>query len=282
VRAARRAVQGEAMSYDPAVALDFFKSAGKPPTPVKKTEVIFEEKDTKGLFKRSKLYFVLDGEVSLIAGKQVLSSVGKGQIFGELAALTNAPRTATAVAKLDSTLIALDDKEFAKALEQKPAFALMLMSMLIGRLRETIAKLSAAGKLTHEAEVKESAAFDPDRLTDLVRGLANDAPIYYQQGRQIMNEGSKAALMYAVVSGRVAISIGGKVVERLGPGGAFGEAALLDQAPRLATAMAESDCELQPITRPAFLALVKSSPEFAYKMLISIAERLRFLTEKMK
>jgi CRP-like cAMP-binding protein len=46
--------------------------------------------------------------------------------------------------------------------------------------------------------------------------------------------------------------------------------------------MAETDCELQPITRPAFLQLVKASPEFAYKMLASIAERLRFLTEKMK
>jgi CRP-like cAMP-binding protein len=87
--------------------------------------------------------------------------------------------------------------------------------------------------------------------------------------------------MYAVLKGRVAISIGGRVVERLGPGGAFGEAALVDQAPRLATAVAETDCELQPITRNAFLALVKVSPQFAYSMLSSLAERLRFLTARL-
>jgi CRP-like cAMP-binding protein len=163
---------------------------------------------------------------------------------------------------------------------RKPDFALMLMSMLIGRLRDTIARLTASGKLAPEA-TEESAAFDPKRLQELVSGLSSDPPVYYQSGRQVMSEGSKAALMYAVVSGRIAISIGGMVVERLGPGGAFGAAALVDQSPRLATAVAETDSELQPITRQAFLALVKTSPQFAYGMLTSLAERLRFLTERL-
>ena len=72
------------------------------------------------------------------------------------------------------------------------------------------------------------------------------------------------------------------MVERLGPGGAFGEAALVDQSPRLASALAETDCELQPINRPAFLTLVKTSPQFALGMLSSLAERLRYLTERLK
>lgn len=271
------------MSYDPGVALDFFKAAGKP-TAVKKESVIFEEKETgRALLsrQRSKIYFLLDGEVHLLAGKKKLGTVRKGGIFGELAALTNAPRSATAVAKADCTLIALDDKELQKALEKNPGFALMLMSMLISRVRETIAHMTAAGKLSKDDEWQEAVAFDTERLQDLVRGLANDPPIYYRQGRQIVSEGSKAVLMYAVVNGRVAISIGGRVVERLGPGGAFGEAALVDQSPRLATATAETDCELQPITRQAFLTLVKVSPQFAYGMLESLAERLRFLTARL-
>jgi len=270
------------MSYDPAVALDFFKAAGKP-TAVKQTQLVFAENETNRLFQRSKIYLVVDGEVSLVAGKKVLGTVKKGEIFGELAALTHAPRTATAVAKTDATLIALDEEEFEKGLEKTPAFALMMMSMLIGRLRETIAKLTAAGKLAQGAEPpKESAAFDRRELNDLVRGLANDPPIYYQQGRQIMSEGSKAVLMYAVLQGRVAISIGGRVVERLGPCGAFGEAALVDQAPRMASAVAEIDSELQPITRQAFLTLVRVSPKFAHKVLASLAKRLRVLTEQLK
>jgi CRP-like cAMP-binding protein len=271
------------MSYDRKVALDFFRSAGKP-TDIPMGEVIFQEKDTERrlLMKRSKIYLLLDGEVGLLAGLKPIATVKMGEIFGEMAAITRAPRSATAVAKTACKVIALDDRQLEKALEQQPAFALMLMSMLIGRLRETIARATAAGALPEGAELEESAAFDAERLQELVSGLSSDAPVFYQQGRQIMSEGSKAALMYAVISGRVGISIGGKVVERLGPGGAFGEAALVAQAPRLASAVAEADCELQPITRPAFLALVKTSPQFAFGVLASLAERLRYLTEKLK
>jgi CRP-like cAMP-binding protein len=268
------------VSYDPAVALDFFKSAGKP-TSVAKAQVIFSEKESSGLFTRSKIYLLLAGEVNLLAAGTPIGTIKLGEIFGELAAITHAPRTATAVAKTDCKLIALDDRELEAALAKKPAFALMLMSILIGRLRETIARLTAAGALAKEADWKEAVAFDPDRLAELVSGLSNDAPLYFQQGRQIMSEGQKAVLMYAVIKGRVAISIGGRVVERLGPGGAFGEAALVDQSPRLASAVAETDCELQPITRPAFVTLVKVSPQFAYSMLSSLAERLRFLTARL-
>jgi CRP-like cAMP-binding protein len=271
------------MSYDPAVALDFFKSAGKA-TSVPKSAVIFAEKESgKGLFSRrgSKVYLLLAGEVSLLAGQKPIGTVKIGEIFGELAAITHAPRTATAVAKTDCKLIALDDAEFEAALARKPAFALMLMGVLIGRLRETIARLTAAGALAKGEEWREAVAFDPERLKELVSGLSDDAPLYFQQGRQVMGEGQKAVLMYAVVQGRVAVSIGGRVVERLGPGGAFGEAALVDQSPRLASAVAETDCELQPITRPAFLALVKLSPQFAHSMLSSLAERLRFLTARL-
>lgn len=268
------------MSYDPAIALDFFKSAGKP-TSVAKSAVIFSEKEARGLFGRSKIYLLLAGEVNLLAAGTPIATVKLGEIFGELAAITQAPRTATAVAKTDCKLIALDDSELEAALAKKPAFALMLMSILIARLRETIARLTAAGALARGDEWQEAVAFDPKRLTELVSGLSNDAPLYFQQGRQIMGEGQKAVLMYAVLKGRVAVSIGGRVVERLGPGGAFGEAALVDQAPRLASAVAETDCELQPITRAAFLALVKVSPQFAYSMLSSLAERLRFLTARL-
>jgi len=89
--------------------------------------------------------------------------------------------------------------------------------------------------------------------------------------------------MYAVVEGRVAISIGGRVVERLGAGGVFGEAAFVDAtATRIADATAETDTSLQPINRKAFLALVKMSPQFGQTMLSSLAARLRFLTARLK
>jgi len=271
------------VSYDAAVALDFFRAAGTP-ADVPAGKAIFSEKEGRSFFGKgsSKIYFLLDGEVSLLAGSKAIGGVRKGEIFGELAAITSAPRTATAMAKTDCTVIALGHEELERGLEAKPDFALMLMSVLIARLRDTIARLTADGALGEGAGLHESAAFDAERLAELVSGLAGDPPIYYQQGQQIVAAGSRAALMYAVVKGRVAVSIGGKLVERLGPGGAFGEAALVDQSPRLASVVAETDCELQPINRKAFLGLVKTSPQFAYGTLASLAGRLRFLTERIK
>ncbi|MGH8689946.1 MAG: cyclic nucleotide-binding domain-containing protein [Burkholderiales bacterium] len=271
------------MSYDAAVALDFFQSTGRAKD-IGKGTVIFAEKESDNplLFQHSKIYLLVEGEVGLLAGLRPIGTVRKGEIFGEMATITHAPRSATAVAKTDCRVIALGDKELESALEKQPVFALMLMSLMIGRLRETIARLAASGALAQGTEWKEAAAFGRKQLDDLVRGLVDDPPVYYQRGQSIMSEGQKAIRMYVVLEGRVAVSIGGRVVERLGPGGAFGEAALVDPSPRLASAVAETDCELLPITRQAFLALVKLNAEFAYSMLSALAARLRFLTERIK
>ncbi|HJT61304.1 MAG TPA: Crp/Fnr family transcriptional regulator, partial [Burkholderiales bacterium] len=67
----------------------------------------------------------------------------------------------------------------------------------------------------------------------------------------------------------------GAVVERVGPGGAFGEMALVDQSPRSANAAAETDCSLLAINRNVFLNLVKSDPGFGISLLSAMAERLR-------
>jgi len=78
-----------------------------------------------------------------------------------------------------------------------------------------------------------------------------------------------------VLEGRVAISIRGAVVQYVGPGGVFGEMALVDQSPRTANATAETDCSLLGINRHVFLNLVKSDPTFGASLLGAVAERVR-------
>ncbi|MEK6245267.1 MAG: cyclic nucleotide-binding domain-containing protein [Pseudomonadota bacterium] len=271
-------------NYNPTVALEFFKAAGKPEKVAPGSSFFAENQKARPfLFMRDKMYLLLDGEVDLVARRKVIGTVTKGQIFGEMASITHAPRSASAVAKTPCHVIALDDKQFRSGLQKKPDFALMLMSIMIGRLRETIAKLAEQTTLRGDAVMKESAVFDPKRLAELAEGLSSDAPVYYDRGKSIVQEGQTGVRMYAVLEGRVAVSIGGGgVVERLGPGGVFGELALIEQTPRLASAVAETDCSLLPINRTAFLLLVKTSPEFAGSLLGSLAERLRLLTSRLK
>jgi len=269
-------------TYDPGVALEFFKSAGKPAAIPEGEKIFAQNERAIPLVRRNKMYLLLKGEVGLVSGGKTIGRVRPGEIFGEMALISDAPRSASAVAKTDCRVIALDDEGFQKALGKKPQFAVMMMSVMIFRLRQTIAQLKEANALSND-ELKESAAFDPQVLSHLVEGLADDPPIFFQQGSSIVSEGQKGMRMYAVVEGLVRISIGGRVVERLGPGGAFGEAALLDpKATRIADARAETDCTLQAISRQAFLTLVKVSPQFGQTMLSSLAGRLRFLTARLQ
>jgi CRP-like cAMP-binding protein len=269
--------------YTPAVALEFFEAAGKPEK-IAQGKVIFAEHDKARplLFMRDKMYLLLEGEVDLVAGKKVIGTVAKGGIFGEMASITHAPRTASAVAKTACHVIAVDDKQFRKGLENQPAFALMLMSMMIGRLRDTIAKLAERTRIGKNAILEAAAAFDPKRLAELSDGLAGDPPVHFDRGKPIVEEGQTGLRMYAVLEGVVTVSVGGSAVERLGPGGVFGELALVEQSPRLASVTAETDCDLLPINRTAFLVLVKTNSEFAVSLLGTLAERLRLLTMRLK
>jgi CRP-like cAMP-binding protein len=261
--------------YDPAVALAFFKSAGQPTT-IAQGETIFRESQ-----KDKRIYLLLKGEVSLLAGKKKVGAVRAAEIFGELAMIDREPRSATAVAASECRVIALDEKAFTEALRRQPAFALMLMSTMVHRLRLTIARLTEAGALGADEAWKEGSAFEPKHLRDLARGLTEHSSMHYRQGTEIMAEGQTGTRMYAVLEGRVAIYIGGRLVEKLGPGGVFGEAALVNQRARMASAIAEVDCMLLPIPREAFLHMVKLSPKFADTILTSLAERLRFLTLRL-
>jgi len=269
-------------TYDPQVALQFFRAAGKPADIAEGARIFAENERAIPLIRRNKMYLLLRGEVGLVAGRKNIGRVRPGEIFGEMAIVSDAARSASAVARTACRVIELDDNAFQAALRKKPDFAVMMMSVMIHRLRGTIAELRKNSALSAEAALKESAAFDPKVLAQLVEGLADDAPVFYQQGASIVAEGQKGMRMYAVVEGRVRVSIGGLPVERLGAGGVFGEAALLDpSATRIADVTAEVDTTLQPISRAAFLTLVKMSPEFGQAMLGSLAARLRYLTARL-
>ncbi len=269
-------------AYDPAVALQFFKAGGRPEAVAQGTLFFAEHEKAKALLlQRDKIYLLLDGEVSLVARGREIGAVQKGEIFGEMAAISHAPRSATAVAKSACRVIALDDKQFQTALGKKPEFALMLMSIMIARLREMIARLKASSALSGEAALKESTVFDPKHLEELTSGIVDDPPIYYDRRKPIMQEGQAGLRMYVVLEGTVRVSIGQSVVERLGPGGVFGEIALVEQSPRIADVVAETDCSLLPINRNAFLALVKTSPEFTASVLGALADRLRYLDSRL-
>jgi len=266
----------KASLYDAHLAEQFFKIAGTPET-VPEGKIIFEEneKGSRLLLKRDKMYLLLEGEVSLLAKNKVLGTVSKGEIFGEMASISQMPRSATAVTNVPCRVIALDDKQFKAALRKMPEFALMLMSVMIGRIRSAVDRLRPESASSEEAP-KESAVFDKTALGILARAL-EQTRASYNRNAVIVKEGQAGLLMYVVLEGRLAVSIKGKLVERIGPGGVFGEMALVERTPRLATVTAETACSLLAVGRKTFLDLIKASPDFALSLLGAVGERARFI-----
>ena len=85
-----------ATHYSPAIALEFFKVAGKvEKVPSGQAFFAENEKARPFLFMRDKMYLLLDGNVDLVARKRVIGTINKGQIFGEMASITHAPRSAS-------------------------------------------------------------------------------------------------------------------------------------------------------------------------------------------
>ncbi len=94
-------------------------------------------------------------------------------------------------------------------------------------------------------------------------------------GEIIFNAGDKGDFMYVVQEGEIEIVLNGRHVETIGPGGIFGEMALIDNHPRSASAIARTDAHIVPIDEKRFNFMVQQTPFFALHVMKITVERLR-------
>jgi CRP/FNR family transcriptional regulator len=83
------------------------------------------------------MFVVRTGSVDLRIGDTLLETVGQRGIFGELALVAPAPRSATAVAGPDCTLVLVDASSFKDLVRTVPGLALEVMRVMARRLRKT-------------------------------------------------------------------------------------------------------------------------------------------------
>lgn len=109
-----------------------------------------------------------------------------------------------------------------------------------------------------------------------------DVPIVsHAAGVTIVHKGEPAHEMFLLRKGRVAIQLGGETVEEIGPGGIFGEMALIDHAPRSASAVAIEDSEIIPIDERLFFILVQDAPYFALDVMRVLTDRIRNMNQRL-
>lgn len=112
------------------------------------------------------LYGVISGRIRISAGapsgkEVVLNTIEAGEVFGEIALLDGRPRTADAVAAVNSELMRIQRRDFIHYMESEPRLATHLLEMLCQRVRAT-------------SELVEDSAFLalPARLAKRLLGMS--------------------------------------------------------------------------------------------------------------
>jgi signal transduction histidine kinase len=106
--------------------------AGGPVRRFKAGDVVFNRGDAA-----RELFVIQSGKVEVRRGNRVIAAFSDHNVFGEMALIDSARRSATAVATADSTLIPVSKERFLSLVRNSPDLSINLMRLLTQRLRET-------------------------------------------------------------------------------------------------------------------------------------------------
>ncbi len=107
------------------------------------------------------------------------------------------------------------------------------------------------------------------------------SPHHATAGDVLTREGRIGHEFIVIVAGTAQVLVGDRQVAVLGPGDFFGEIALLDDGPRTATVVAETDLDVEVASQREFAELVAGAPSLARKLLVGLARRLRDADEHL-
>ena len=180
-----------------------------------------------------------------------LAKLGNGALFGEMALLSSAPRTATVTARKPSVVLvgskAALDRVAARAPEVGRVFAEFCRRRMLDNLVRTNFILKAASPSERPALIERF----------MVR--------QFNQGDKIVVQGSAPDGLHIVALGEVNVMLNdGKeptLVARLGPGEVVGEVALILRRPAITDVVAHHPTVTLFLQRDRFLGLARAHPK---------------------
>jgi CRP-like cAMP-binding protein len=113
----------------------------------------------------------------------------------------------------------------------------------------------------------------PDDILMEVAGLLEEIDV--GAGALIFHKGEPGSSLYVIVDGEVRVFDGPNTLNHLGPRDVFGEMALIDPEPRVASVEALRDTQLLRLDKAPFDELVDDRIEITYGMIKVLANYLR-------
>jgi MFS family permease len=119
-----------------------------------------------------------------------------------------------------------------------------------------VADTGAAVPESELALLRSIAIFAPLPLLTLEQVASRLSRVRVPAGEVVFRRGDTGDRFYVIGDGEVTVTLDGQPPVPLGPGGYFGEIALLREVPRTATVTARTDVELYALERDVFIAAV--------------------------
>jgi len=214
----------------------------------------------------SSLYLILAGEVAVQTGTEAkkepsreLARLRPGAFFGEMALLTNGPRSATVVALKPSDFLEVSRKAVRELVDRDPRVLKLLMRFFRARLVGTLLQTSPLFR-----------GFSREERRDLVarfrlRETAADYPV--------IKEGDQTEGLFVVLVGRLEVLQGDVRLGALGPGDVFGEMSLLEDGQAMATVRTRGRAWVLLLPKDDFLAVVERHPELREQLAVLAGDR---------
>ena len=106
----------------------------------------------------------------------------------------------------------------------------------------------------------------------------------FRKNTILISAGDESDCLFVVMSGRLKVYLaderGKEISIRIaGPGEVVGELAVLSKGPRAADVICLEDCQLSVISRSDFMECMHDHPEIAYRIIQSLVERIRTMTD---
>jgi CRP-like cAMP-binding protein len=116
---------------------------------------------------------------------------------------------------------------------------------------------------------------------ELARIAAVAKPREADVGADLTTQGDEGAEFFVIVTGDASAAVDGSEVGTIGPGGFFGEMALIDGGERVATVTATSPMQLLVLDRHDFNEMLElAMPQIAPKLLAVVGARMRAIEEQ--
>ena len=183
----------------------------------------------------------------------VLAALGEGAFFGEMALLSDAPRSASIIAEEPTQLFEISKSVLDKVTAEYGSVKQVLLRFYKQRLLSNLMQTSRIFK-----------PLTPGQRKDLVEKFkSREVPAR----EAILAEGQKGDGLYLVLSGRVRVlktKEGGDkqlILAKLKEGDVFGEMSLLSNEPVNATVVAETRAIILRLPRKAFAEVLSTHPQ---------------------